>query len=65
MMTALEPQAVPAGRYNIKQASALLDIHRNTLRRYTDSGEIKCGFHKNGRKFYLGREIIRFWREQI
>lgn len=65
MITALEPQAVPAGRYSIKQASALLDIHRNTLRRYTDSGEIRCGFRKNGRKFYLGREIIRFWREQI
>ena len=65
MITALEPQAVPAGRYNSKQASALLGIHRNTLRNYTDAGEIKCGYRKNGRKFYLGREIVRFWREQL
>lgn len=65
MMTAIEPQASASGRYSIGEACVLLGIHRNTLAKYTDSGEIKCGFRKNGRKFYLGREIMRFWREQL
>lgn len=65
MMTEIEPQTVPAGRYNSKRASELLGIHRNTLRNKTNSGEIKCEFRKDGRRFYLGREIVRFWREKI
>lgn len=65
MMTAIEPQVSASGRYSIGQVCSLLDIHRNTLRKKTNSGKIKCGFREDGRKFYLGREIIRFWRAQI
>jgi predicted site-specific integrase-resolvase len=47
------------------QASQALGIHRNTLQKYTDCGFIKCGFRKSSKqKFYLGSEIMRFWRAQ-
>lgn len=62
-MTPLEPKVEVNGRYSVSEASTLLGIHRNTLRIYTNQGAIKCGFHKiNMRKFYLGKEILRFWK---
>lgn len=66
MITAEEPKVSENGRYSVKQASEVLGIHRNTLRNYTDQGLIKCGFRKvNYRKFYEGREIIRFWKASL
>lgn len=65
MITAIEPQVSASGRYSIGAVCEMLDIHRNTLRKKTDSGEIRCGFRKDGHKFYLGKEILRFWREQL
>ncbi len=50
------------GRYSVTETAGILGIHRNTLRRYTDRGLIRCGFRRGtGRKFYLGSEIRRFW----
>lgn len=65
-MTAIEPQVALNGRYSIGETCVLLGIHRDTLRTYTDSERIiKCGFRKIGKrlvKFYLGSEILRFWK---
>lgn len=66
MITAIEPKVVEAGRYSIAETCLALGIHRNSLRRYTDQGLIKCGFRKQtARKFYAGREILKFWRAQL
>lgn len=66
MITAIEPKVESAGRYSVAQASEALGIHRNTLRNYTEQGLIKCGFRKKtARKFYLGSEILKFWRAQL
>ena len=66
MITTNEPKVNEGGRYSVMQASKALGIHRNTLRNYTEQGLIKCGFRREtGRKFYAGREIIRFWRAQL
>lgn len=66
MITTIEPKVSEGGRYSVMQASEALGIHRNTLRNYTEQGLIKCGFRREtGRKFYAGREIIRFWRAQL
>ena len=65
-MTAIEPQVSMTGRYSSKETSTLLDIHRNTLRNYTNNGDIKCGFRKpTARRFYLGSEILKFWKAQL
>ncbi len=65
-MTALAPKVNESGKYTISQASSALGIHRNTLREYTNQGLIKCGFRReSGRRFYDGREILRFWNARI
>lgn len=66
MVTATEPKVAPTGRYTVKQTCECLGIHRNTLRRYTDEGHIKCSFRREtARKIYLGKEILRFWNSQL
>lgn len=66
MITSKEPDVSATGRYSIGETCAALGIHRNTLCRYTEQGLIKCGFRRaTARKFYLGQEILRFWRAQI
>lgn len=66
MITSTEPKVEASGRYSVSQASEALGIHRNTLRNYTEQGLIKCGFRRNAaRKFYLGSEILKFWRAQL
>lgn len=66
MITVIEPKVNESGRYSVMQACEALGIHRNTLRNYTEQGLIKCGFRRgNGRKFYEGREIVRFWRAHL
>lgn len=66
-MTATEPNVALTGRYPIGEAAELLGVHRNTLRRWADAGEIKCGNRRVGRmsKFFLGSELLRFWRAQL
>lgn len=41
MVTAIEPQVAPTGRYSVGETCKHLGIHRNTLRKYTDEGHIK------------------------
>ena len=62
-MVTLEPNIPNDGRYSIAETCEHLGVHRNSLRNYTDSGLIKCGFRRvNMKKFYTGSEIKRFWK---
>jgi len=62
-----EPCIPPTARYSIGEAAKILGVHRNTLRRYTNTGQmgIDCHFRTNGRKFYTGLDIVRFWRANL
>jgi DNA-binding transcriptional MerR regulator len=61
-----KPDVNPASRYSISQTCTILGMHRNTLRRLTSMKRIKCGVRKaTNRKFYTGREITRFWYQEI
>lgn len=65
MITPEEPKVSAEGRYSVSQTCKALGIHRNTLRKYTVAGLIKCGFRREtARKFYRGSEIVRFWKAQ-
>jgi DNA-binding transcriptional MerR regulator len=66
MMTAAIPNVIDTGRYTVTQTALALGIHRNTLGSYTCQGLIKCGYRRGtGRKFYEGREILRFWSAKM
>ncbi len=66
MMTPIEPQLNVAGRYTSAETCRLLGIHRNTLNNYTKAGMIECGYRRaTTRRFYLGSDILKFWRAQL
>jgi DNA-binding transcriptional MerR regulator len=63
MITMVKPSVENQQRYSVGQTAALLGIHRNTLKTYTDSNLIKARYHVGTmRKFYYGYDILRFWR---
>ncbi len=65
-MIATEPKIVPTGRYSIKEACEKLEISRRSLDRYTKDGRLKFGIRRaTGKKFYLGRELLKFWIAQL
>lgn len=52
--------------YSINETCKILNIHRNTLRKYTDLQFIKVEFSKcNGKKFYFGKEIKKFFNAKM
>lgn len=62
-----EPKVNQNGHYSVIETAAALGISRRSLERYTLKGfdGIKCSHHRcNGRRFYTGYEIIRFWKSQ-
>lgn len=65
-MTNIEPLVVPTARYELKDASTLLGVHKSTLLSWTKRGLIRAGVRKvNGRKCWLGSEIQRCWRAMM
>lgn len=65
-MTSIAPTVDMAGRYSVTETCKHLGIHKNTLRKLTAEGRIKCGFRReNGRKFYLGSNIMKLWQGQL
>jgi len=64
-ITATEPQVADTGRYSVTETSKHLGIHRTTLLLHTNNNAIRCGIRKaNGRKFYTGTDIKKFWKAQ-
>lgn len=68
-MTTEEPKVSLSGRYSINDTCKLLGICRDSLAKYThETCEIACGWRTIGgkmRKYYLGSEILRFWRAHV
>lgn len=60
-MVTSRPTIKPGDKLPIGEASRVLGIHRNTLRRYTEEGRIQCTFDSAFSKLYTGKEILRFW----
>lgn len=64
-MCADKPKVNPTSRYSINETCALLGIHRNSLTHYTEAQMIRCIVRPNGRRYYTGSEITRFWNKTI
>lgn len=63
MMNTQEPAVTLTGRYNVKETCKALGISPNTLKKYTQSLAIRVNVRKStGRKYYIGKDIIAFWR---
>ena len=58
-----EPKVIPSARYELREAAEILGVSPTTLSKWTNEGKIKYGIKKvNGRRFWLGSELLRAWR---
>ncbi len=65
-MVTAEPNAKFNGRYSLEQTCELLGISRRSLYRYIERGSIIYGIRvSTGKKFILGNEILRFWKNHM
>lgn len=57
------PNIIPAARYELREAAEALGVDKSSIQRWTKDGRLTCGIKKsNNRKFWLGSELIRFWK---
>jgi DNA-binding transcriptional MerR regulator len=61
-MTRTQPIVVPDHLYCIKEVCELLDIHRNTLRKYTQDEIICCVRITSREIYYSGEEVLLLWK---
>ena len=59
------PRVNAPSLYSVIETCSLLEIHRNSLTNYTRAGLIKCVTRPNGRRYYKGSEIVKFWNKTI
>lgn len=58
-----EPVVSLSARYTIAQTAKFLGMSRNTIKKYTEIGELKSITHKStGKTLYEGMAILKFWR---
>lgn len=63
-MTSERPNVTRDGRYSLNDTAKLLSVSTMTIRRHTKAGLLECGrWPHNGRAFYTGREILKYWRQ--
>lgn len=63
MITPIPPQVHDRGKYTTCQVTALLGIHRNTLKAYADAAGVSKRKSRNcNRTVYLGSDIKKIWR---
>lgn len=65
-MTKIEPKVEMTGRYELRDAAAVLEVDKSTILRWTRDGKINCGVRRsNKRKFWLGAELVKLWRSEF
>lgn len=65
-MVSEQPVVNPDSRYTIGQTMQLLGMSRNTVKKYTDSGQLRHVVHKaTGKKMYYGHAIVLFWKTLV
>lgn len=65
-MTNTVPTIDPKARFELREAAAILDVGKASVLRWTSTGRLRCGVKRsNGRKFWTGAELIRFWKSEF
>lgn len=56
----------PCARLELREAASALAVDKSTIQRWTKDGLLRCaGIKKsNNRKYWLGSELIRFWKAE-
>lgn len=64
-MTTEMPNVAKTGKYSVQQTAEKLGVSRQTIYEHSEQGLIKYKYRQNGRRVYLGSEIIRYWNETL
>ena len=65
-MVCYEPPVSDMGRFSVTQAATLLGLHRNSILALANDNVLRYKISaRNGRKYFSGRELKRFWRTQV
>lgn len=61
-MVSVRPDILPYSSYPIGEAAEILGISSRHLLRLSVKGAIKYTISRhNGRKYFMGKELIRYW----
>ena len=64
-MRSILPPIEAKGRYSPREAAELLGVSLRTIQRHTNEGYLNCGIRPaNGRRFYYGSELVRYWKAE-
>lgn len=64
-MTTTKPIIDPSARLELRDAAAALGVTKSTILRWSAEGRLACGVKKcNGRRFWTGSELIKFWKSE-
>ena len=62
-MVTTPPNIPLSARLELREAAEALGVDKSSIQRWTKDGRLACGIKKsNNRKFWLGSELIRFWK---
>ena len=65
-MRVVMPQIADDSKYTVCQASEVLGVHRDTIRRWVNSCLLKAEIQQDKRTevFFLGKDLKKFWMTQ-
>ena len=62
-MTTTEPQVSPKALFELRQAAEILQVSPSTIVKWTAEGKIRAKIKRiNGRRCWLGAELVRAWK---
>lgn len=56
------PEVSDCARYSPGEAMRLLGMSRTTFYRRAAAGNLQCTTAPDGRRYYRGRDLLRFWQ---
>ena len=61
-MTTTKPNIDPAARLELRDAAAALAVTKSTILRWSADGRLTCRVKmSNGRRFWTGEDLLKFW----
>ncbi len=61
-MISIEPNIPDGGKYTASQACVILGMSYKTLMKRVAEGYLAMDIHRDGKKYFTGKNIKRFWR---